>query len=372
MSIHHTLGRLAGKPLRLALRQSGVALYHLGLAKRVINLTPHRVRTLLYHAVEQHPSSYVEGLNVNVTPAVFALHMDYVKQHYTVEAVQNITSGHVGLCPLAITFDDGYASVEQHALPILQERGLPATVYLIGKAVEGGMVWVNQLNHALNTRPVETRNILSEYLAVDGLNHGETIRRVQTSLTPEKIDSLIDRLQQELGCDTQQPKVFSTPEDIRSMQSQGISFGFHTQDHYNLELCDAATLKKQLDRGTVGPLMNTNTFAYPFGYYSTEALENLEEQGYELLMTVGLGNRRSSALHQDRSEIFSVTAADMFAKLEVEEPVMSALRRHLGRLKRGVTELRSAARQSQVDVTTAHNQSHNSVKTDVPETSKPR
>lgn len=372
MSLHHTVGRLAGKPLRLALRRSGAALYHLGLAKRVIRLSPHRVRTLLYHAVEPAPSSYVDGLNVCVTPDVFALHMDYVKAHYNVEPVQSITSGHIRSCPLAITFDDGYASVEQYALPILKQRQLPATVYLIGKAVDGGMVWVNQLNHALNTQPVQTRTILAEYLEPQGSDHGDTIRQVQTTLTPAQIESLINRLQQELDSDTQPPKVFSTPDDIRSMQTQGVSFGFHTRDHYNLELCDSNTLEQQLDRGSVGDLMTTNTFAYPFGYYSMEALENLEAQGYELLMTVGLGNRRSSALHQDRSEIFSETAADMFARLEVEEPVMSALRRKIGRVRRWGADVVSAVRPSKENDSPTASQKPMAVKTDLPETGKPR
>jgi len=36
----------------------------------------------------------------------------------------------------AITFDDGYASVHHHALPILTELNIPATVYLVAGAID--------------------------------------------------------------------------------------------------------------------------------------------------------------------------------------------------------------------------------------------
>ena len=111
------------------------------------------------------------------------------------------------------------------------------------------------------------------------------------------------------------------------MQTQGIEFGFHTQDHYNLKNCTPAELSQQLDDSDVRALTNTRTFAYPFGYFTDSAVSSLTEQGYERIMTVGNNNRRYSALHLDRTEVFSADPAVLFAELEVVEPIIGILRK---------------------------------------------
>ena len=44
-------------------------------------------------------------------------------------------------------------------------------------------------------------------------------------------------------------------------------------------------------------------------------------------MTVGNNNRRYSALHLDRTEVFSADPAVLFAELEVVEPIIGSLRK---------------------------------------------
>lgn len=43
--------------------------------------------------------------------------------------------------PIAITFDDGYANVLEHALPVLADRKVPATVFAVTGAVNGVNDW---------------------------------------------------------------------------------------------------------------------------------------------------------------------------------------------------------------------------------------
>jgi len=346
-----------GKFVRAALRTLGAGLFHLGCAPFVIRLSPDRTRALLYHAVEEQTCSYTRGLGVNVSPQLFGIHLDYFQRYYNVVSMNDLLHGNKGSCSLVITFDDGYASVEQNAVPQLEIRKLPATVYLIGRAVRGKMVWVNRLNQAMNDFPTQASRVLATYPDLAHLDRSAIINRIQTGYLPAQITSLIETLENAIPAlreDSQ--KVFSNADDIMAMQQRGIAFGFHTNDHYNLRQCSEAVLERQLDNSGMGSLINSNTFAYPFGYFSGTAIGSLTHQGYKRLMTVGNNNHRFSVLHLDRSEVFETEHARIFAQLEIEEPIMAGLRAMVTRLK----ELSKAS------------PSENSDKSALPETSKPR
>ena len=122
---HNRTPNRPGKLVRAILRNMGAGLFHMGCAPIVIRLTPDRTRALLYHAVEDQPSSYTRGLGVNVTPQVFGTHLDYFKRYYNVVSMRDLLRGDKGACSLVITFDDGYASVEQNAVPLLEQHDLP-------------------------------------------------------------------------------------------------------------------------------------------------------------------------------------------------------------------------------------------------------
>jgi len=314
--------------VRRWLRNIGVIMFRLGLARIVIGLSPRGLRAMLYHDVDDNPGSATDGLNITVNCTTFVTHLEYFKRYYKVISVSDAAKGDIPHRGLVITFDDGYLSVGEHATPLLHERNLSACVYLIGRAVNGRMVWVNLLNQAIRLFPDETSEALAEYEGLTDIPLANLVHHVQVNFTPPKIESLCDHLLQQIpGISATTEGVFATPDNIRHMQTQGIEFGFHTQDHYNLKNCTPAELSQQLDDSDVRALTNTNTFAYPFGYFTESAVSSLTEQGYERIMTVGNNNRRYSALHLDRTEVFSADPAVLFAELEVVEPIIGSLRK---------------------------------------------
>lgn len=321
------LKKIIGGMLRTHLRCLGAGLYHLGLTDFIIALSPNRLRTLLYHSTDTTPDAHIEGMNVNVAPETLAIHLDYVKKHYSVVSIDDVTHGLYGPSPLVITFDDGYKSVETQAVPLLEARDLPATVYLIGTAVIGNMVWVNELNYALVTHTAKIAEILSDYPELEGLDREGVIQAVQNSFSPSEIELLMYRIENELPAKAACPQLFSDADGVRRMRQRGISFGFHTRDHYNLRNCGPAMLERQLNPRFIQSLLNSNTFAYPFGYFTDIAIHSLESYGYEALMTVSDNSTSASLLHRDRSEVRATSAALMFAQLEIEEPVMAFLHR---------------------------------------------
>ncbi|MBX2881289.1 MAG: polysaccharide deacetylase family protein [Granulosicoccus sp.] len=341
--------------VRGSLRTTGIALYHCGLANWIINLNRKRVRAVLYHAVESQQSDYTNGLNVTVPPETFALHLDYYQRHYNVISTRELLADGSKPASLLISFDDGYASVMDEALPLLEQRNMPAVVYLIGCAVRGRMVWVNRLNQAMNSYPCETRQILSAYPGLENMHRSKLIHHVQTRLDPTQIKEITEQLEiaiPELANDTH--RLFCTRDDILEMQKRGIEFGFHTNDHMNLGKCRDSELQAQLETCGLESLINSNTFAYPFGYYAPAAIAKLSRAGFDKLLTVGNNTHYHSELHLDRTEVFETSYAKLFARLEVEEPVVAAM----GRLANGVKQLRRKQLKQQAPVDPTPQKSH--------------
>jgi biofilm PGA synthesis lipoprotein PgaB len=98
----------------------------------------HAVVLVYHHVSRQTPAS------TSVTPAVFEAHLDYLARNdFTVlplsELVRALAEGR-SLPPraIALTFDDGYVSVSREALPRLERRGWPFTVFVATEAIDRG------------------------------------------------------------------------------------------------------------------------------------------------------------------------------------------------------------------------------------------
>jgi len=93
------------------------------------------VTLLCYHAVEPGWRSPLA-----VDPSVFAAQCAYLARRRTVLPLDVAVSGLGRRWTLphgttAITFDDGFASVLEHALPVLTRYGLPATVFVVAETL---------------------------------------------------------------------------------------------------------------------------------------------------------------------------------------------------------------------------------------------
>ena len=324
----------AGKPknlLRSTLSVIGVLLYRAGLAKTIINLSKKRVRALLYHAVEEDTNPFTQGLNVGVTPATFSANLDYYKKYYNVVPVSqldHLDKQDLPPRPLIITFDDGYRSVYENAAPALREREMSACIYLISRAVRGELVWVNLVNYVLHHFPERTAKVLQQIPEFRNIDPDAVISHLQNASTPEQITRVYSALKKEFP-DVSAEGLYATSDEINEMREMGLEFGFHTADHFNLRNCNTEELTTQLDSSEVSALMNNNTFAYPFGYYNQNAIDQLKTKNYEAVMTVGNNNRHAFAKHLDRTEVFTKDPAMVFAQLEVVEPTVAWLRQKI-------------------------------------------
>lgn len=91
-----------------------------------------RVVIIMYHKI----SHLSEGLDAewNVSPRLFEEHMEILANGFSVIALEDfyqclVSQRQPPPRSVVITFDDGYASVFQHAFPVLRRYGFPATIF---------------------------------------------------------------------------------------------------------------------------------------------------------------------------------------------------------------------------------------------------
>jgi peptidoglycan/xylan/chitin deacetylase (PgdA/CDA1 family) len=99
-------------------------------------IKPRRSAILTYHSIDD------SGSVISMPPATFRRHMDFLAQAgiSVVPLVQALTQpGSV-----AITFDDGFANLIDHAIPVLAQHNFPATIFLVAKYCGGQNNWPGQ------------------------------------------------------------------------------------------------------------------------------------------------------------------------------------------------------------------------------------
>ena len=98
---------------------------------------------LCYHNVAPTGDAPLSGEpGVHLSLEKFASQVEWLARHYDVVPLHELLDRLAARRPLrdlaAITFDDGYRGVFEHAWPLLLELGLPATVFVVADAPETG------------------------------------------------------------------------------------------------------------------------------------------------------------------------------------------------------------------------------------------
>ena len=317
-----------------ALMWLGAALYvarlH-GLFMRVSRRSP---KVLVYHACDEEEMVYTRALESNTAPSVFARHLDFLSRHYHVVPLELAISGAAPDGAVAITFDDGYRSVYEYAAPLLEERGMTATVLLVTDVVgNGALVWVNELNFFLNVHPALTRAALRSWLPLGpSATAPEFIHAAMVNYDAAVVDQTLTFLRTAAGVDKaeRETRLYVDWNECAEMMRQGISFGSHTATHPNLTRLTPAAQRHEI--GLAHDIVRSRlgscaAFAYPFGLRNERALDSALAVGHSVILEVGGHNGRVDPHHVARIPVRATTDAELFAELEILAPVRSWLRR---------------------------------------------
>ena len=102
----------------------------------------HGGTVIVYHGLGDCPPAQ-DPYHLLMPIAKFARHMDYLARHRRVVPLADLVAGRTGKgrAAVAITFDDGYTSVLDEAVPVLRRHGFPATCFVPTKWIGHANGW---------------------------------------------------------------------------------------------------------------------------------------------------------------------------------------------------------------------------------------
>jgi len=198
---------------------------------------PHGGLVVTYHAIEPGDSPLC------IEPSLFEEHVEALTAASAAvltvsELARGARDGTLPQNAVAITFDDGFASVAREAAPILERLGYPATVFAVVGHLGGTNDWP--------TQPAQV---------------------------PRR--PLLDA------------------EELRSLAGTGWEIGSHGLSHRPLGKADAAGVESELrdSRARLAELTGgtITSFAFPYGSVPAHAARHLADAGYETGLGAHLG-----------------------------------------------------------------------------------
>ena len=190
------------------------------------------VPILLYHSIDTESAPGFR--RCTLSPTRFAEHMDWLaEEEYRPITVSTLVSTLAAGKPLpvrciVITFDDGFRDFLTGAMPILQRRGFPATLYVVTGYVGKTSAW-------LRAEGEDDRQLLNW-------------------------------------------------DELRTIGDQGIECGAHSHSHPQLDITPAAQAFAEIKRSKFcledGIGREVRSFAYPHGYASRTTRGLVKQAGF--------------------------------------------------------------------------------------------
>lgn len=208
-----------------------------GLSRTVL-VGPGKRFIFLYHDVSD-PDAPQHSPDYSTRPARFRQQVELIASHFHVVPLDEVVSAEAngGRRLASVTFDDGFLSVRDVALPVLNAKGLPCAVFVNGVAVRE-----NRLANGLGAAAERA--------------YGE--------------------------------KVFLDADDLRRLDRDGVLIGSHTSSHKILSSCDDAELEEEVsgNKRFVEELTGrpVRHLALPYGkreHYDGRVLRFCREAGHE-------------------------------------------------------------------------------------------
>jgi peptidoglycan/xylan/chitin deacetylase (PgdA/CDA1 family) len=167
---------------------------------------------IVYHAIGCIPRNAPEW-NGFIRPDRFAAQMEYLAQRRTVvdlDALLAAPDPPSGPPRVAITFDDGYRSVLEHAVPVLRDLGLPATFFVPTKWIGAANVWDPQTGVTRDLMSAEQlAGLASDGFAVESHGDGHVdYASAASDVVEDDVRTSVERLTGLLG---RPPKYLAYP-----------------------------------------------------------------------------------------------------------------------------------------------------------------
>ena len=213
-------------------------------------------RVLMYHSVDDFDSP------ISVSPELLAKQMDYLvdKGYVTWTASRFVTAVRTGeTLPrrlAVITFDDGYLNNVTRALPILEKRGLCATMFMVTDNAGDVPRWADR-----------------------------DLERIRRQIDEDFPGGPEDKKRAEQAVMNTLTEKIATWEELSGTPERGLEILSHTRTHCFMDDVDDHQLADELSGSRVDleqhGLGTSNSLAWPYGKYDDKAIEAARAAGYQ-------------------------------------------------------------------------------------------
>lgn len=271
---------------------------------------------LTYHACYREPAPEIPSFD-NVTPERLYEHVARLKRAVRLVPIDEIARSKRMRGIGAVTFDDGYRSVIEQALPVFEALDVPFTIFVNTFAMSGETFWRHKvmylINHGLEA---ECERSFRRVRRIPGQSFSEALKDPtnNTKAVMEEIDSFLE-------CKGLRPVLaehfLSRPDEL--VPHRLIWYGNHSHQHHVMaslsdrEQLEEIQLTKRYLEGIPG-IQLSRCFAIPFGradQANSGTLAAVKESGYDalLLNRGGVNRAHASVMGVQVLERFSATDA---------------------------------------------------------------
>ena len=231
---------------------------------------------LMYHSIS---SERPDPWDLCVAPDRFAAQAQLLADRFRVVSLTELRLAQTAGEPLgravAITFDDGYRDNLLAAKPILEEHGLPATVFVTTGYLDSDRdFWWDELEAFCAAAGVASRELWQELQAMTHEERAERLDALWASIhTPRPARSL----------------PLSAAELVRLAEGGLVALGAHTVTHPHLSSLPVPTQRHEIEASKAclndlagRPVLD---FSYPHGDFSPETRALVRAAGFEAACT---------------------------------------------------------------------------------------
>jgi peptidoglycan/xylan/chitin deacetylase (PgdA/CDA1 family) len=294
------------------------------LASAIAGVHDHRIGAMLarpsyrplifgYHRVVDDfaAATRTEMPSMLIGRNMFERHIDWIGRHFRFASLdeigERVASGTPFTEPVAaITFDDGYRDVFDHAFPLLKRKGIPAAIFVVTDLV-GRALWQHHdrlyrlMAKAFAVWDDPRRQLLGlltdlRLLAPDRLGARAatddamaTVSRLLPELSHADVDRVLEGLEAAVGNGFGPAPCALSWSMLVEMRRAGFVVGSHTETHVSLPTEPANRVSAELEGSKRALELQLGEpishFAYPGGQFTAPIVEAIHRAGYQFAYT---------------------------------------------------------------------------------------
>lgn len=260
----------------------GAPIYYGSLRALGVTAVRRRLRDagliLCYHNIVARDEDSAGAASLHLRRERFEKQVRWLAAQYDVlslrEFIKRLAAGVTLRSTAAITFDDGYAGVFEHAVPLLDTLGIPATVFIVAEAPGRSRgFWWDRPDIVASATPERRERWLTELGGDEAAILSET--RASRVFNPPATD---------------RPADWAT---IRAHLGSGIDIGVHAATHRSLPTLSDAELEHEIVASRAMIHRATGIwpefFAYPYGHHDSRIRALVRNAGYRAALSLDPG-----------------------------------------------------------------------------------